>query len=172
MKKFKLKKKCLDCNIDITSYHGLCIRCKDCQKEALKKRRVGYMKAYNKSSEWKEYAKKYREKHIEKMRKNSRVRYLTHKEEMDQYSKKWRENNKEYNREYREKHKEKLAAKTRLSCQTLSDQYIINLMVYECRKVFGSIAEVPLKRSDVTPELIKMKRKSLLLKRMLKSKKI
>jgi len=134
--------------------------CKKCIKENNKKwyeENKEYMKEYNKKwyeenkENWNKYVKKYREENREYLKEINKKYYEENRDSRNEYNKKYREENREYWNEYNKKYHKEYR-------KNLKDSYIKALIHRQTKAPF----------SEITEEMIQLKRALLLVHRKLK----
>ena len=136
-------RECMDCSVSIAERHHSSVRCESCQKEnhkkLKKKNRIKHRETIKVAS------KEYRKKNNDKRTKYNKKRYTS-----------------SYRRKRYLKDKEIEAARWQEHKKNLTDVYIKDLLTSNRAKKVCS-----LKRADLPPELVALKRKEIQIKREL-----
>lgn len=165
------ERNCEDCGIRITERGPASTRCISCQKPVTAKRNKEWRKIVKVATAIR--TKRWYHKNKELAKKRSKEWYRNNEDRAKAVHREWREKNikrsKMTNKIWRLENKERIY-KDKKGClekerENLTDSYIKSLLR---RRNAGT----PITNSMITPELIELKRKEVLLKRILKSKKV
>jgi len=136
-------RECMDCSVSITERHHSTLRCRNCQRKNANKLKRKARKKPARRAQIKAAAKEYRRKNKDKRREYARATYTS-----------------SYRRKRYLMDKESILVQETKGRENLTDDYIRRLLV--CNR---HTTKCPLKVADISLELIKIKRKEVILKR-------
>ena len=169
---YQKNNKCLDCGKGISVYKKKCKKCREIHKVIYKKEWAEKNKVRLAAQN-----KKWREENKKRVRKNNKLWSKKNSQQLKSYKQKWVEENPEKVKASRVRRRKSGKPKEwqAKQIQNLSDQYVKQLIRISINNYMlpkETQIEKRIKSEDVPQSLIEIKRKELLLKRKLKSKKV